>query len=143
MNERLDWATAEVVRELRGSLTRTEFAQRCGLDRSHVSMIEAGTRRPKLSVLCQIAKATGLSLTGLVLLIEMKTARGSEPTGRLDALDSNSDKQLHCATSSIGSQGGDPNTQMAGHFAGDRADGLTHRTGLPTPMEIDRGTSTT
>jgi len=41
--------------------------------------------------------------------LSMKTARGSEPTGRLVAGQSHSER-LHCATSSIGSQGGDPNT---------------------------------
>jgi len=85
-------------------------------------------------------------LPGKVLLFGsavVKTARGSEPTGRLGEEGSRVSVQLQTTPSSIGSQGGARNTQMAGHFAGDRPDGLTHRAGLPTPMEIDRGTSTT
>ena len=141
----LQAAVTRVIRHLRGGEGSHAFSKDAGLHPSHISKIEAGARMPTLPVLHKLASSCSITLTQLMELIEweMKTARGSEPTGRLGKADEVVSVHLQTTPSSIGSQGGARNTQMAGNFAGARPDGRTHRAGLPTPMEIDRGTSTT
>ena len=54
------------IRQLRGSASQQEFADRLGITREHVSRIESGAQ-PGTEVLRRLAQVTGVSLDFLVL----------------------------------------------------------------------------
>jgi len=54
------------IRQLRGSASQQEFADRLGITREHVSRIESGVQ-PGTEVLRRLAQVTGVSLDFLVL----------------------------------------------------------------------------
>jgi len=53
-------AALAAERERQG-LTQAAFAKACGLDRSHVSLIERGRREPRIGTVARLAGALGVS----------------------------------------------------------------------------------
>ncbi|WP_243369194.1 helix-turn-helix domain-containing protein [Microvirga solisilvae] len=51
---------------LQANLTQQEVADRIGVDRAHVSALEAGTRNPTLLTLWHLALALGVEITDLL-----------------------------------------------------------------------------
>lgn len=56
------------VRDLRTkkSLTQVELANKCGLDRNYIGMLERGERNPSYLTLVKIASGLGLSMSNLL-----------------------------------------------------------------------------
>lgn len=65
---------SEVISKERKKLnmTQTELALKSGLNRTYISDIECGKRNPTLNVLLQISEALGLSLSVLMLKVELE-----------------------------------------------------------------------
>ena len=53
---------AEVLKELRGDMTKTEFSKVIGCSKSILTMYEKGTRKPPIAALQQMADATNTEL---------------------------------------------------------------------------------
>lgn len=56
------------VRNLRTkkSMTQVELANKCGLDRNYIGMLERGERNPSYLTLVKIASGLGLSMSNLL-----------------------------------------------------------------------------
>lgn len=63
------------IRKLRGGLgiSQEEFAERCGFDRTYISMIERGKRNMSFSNLSKIASGLDVSVSQLTEGIEYGT----------------------------------------------------------------------
>ncbi len=76
---------AQVLRELREArgLSQDQLAEKAGVHRTHVSLIERGERCPSLKVADHLAAALGMSLSDMVAVAELrrktapKTRRGT------------------------------------------------------------------
>ena len=56
-------------------LTQESVAERCGFDRTYISMLERGTRNPSLLNLLKLAKGHGTSVSKLTEVLEGTRAR--------------------------------------------------------------------
>lgn len=71
----LSQALARVLRERREAigLSQEELADRAGLHRTYISLIERGERRPTVDVLDRLAR--GLAMRASALLVQAERAR--------------------------------------------------------------------
>ena len=53
---------AQRLREIRGSMTQTEFSALTGISRASISNYENGLRTPDITALRQLHEATGVSV---------------------------------------------------------------------------------
>jgi transcriptional regulator with XRE-family HTH domain len=62
----------DLLKELRSKkgLTQNEFAKRCSLDRTFISMLERGLRQPTITTLFKIAKVLDVSPSSIVKQLE-------------------------------------------------------------------------
>jgi transcriptional regulator with XRE-family HTH domain len=77
--ENLERRFGTVIRRRRVALNlgQEAFADRAGLHRTHISMIERGLRSPTLAVVCKLAGALSTSMASLLEEVE----RGGKGTG--------------------------------------------------------------
>ena len=68
------------IRQLRGSASQQEFADRLGITREHVSRLESGAQ-PGTEVLRRLAQVTGVSLDFLVLGTDSAQREGALAAG--------------------------------------------------------------
>lgn len=67
-HQRLLTALGERVRKYRNKtgMSQEDFADKAGLDRTYISLIERGLRNPYLSTLCRIAVALDIDVKTLI-----------------------------------------------------------------------------
>lgn len=67
----------KIVRELRKrqGISQEEFADRAGLHRTHISLIERGKREARLETIEQIAQALGVQPSELMPVVKIKRVR--------------------------------------------------------------------
>lgn len=63
---------AQRLREIRGSMTQTEFSELTGISRASISNYENGLRTPDITALRQLHEATGVSVYYLLGLSDVK-----------------------------------------------------------------------
>jgi len=68
---------SQKIREMRGSLTQTEFAQETGVNRALISQYESGDRKPSL---CSLEKLADYGRVTVDYLL----GRNNAPTHKLD-----------------------------------------------------------
>lgn len=51
---------------VRAGLTQLGLAERCGLDRTYISLLERGLRQPSITTVLQVAEAIGIEPTRLI-----------------------------------------------------------------------------
>ncbi len=68
-------ALGEQIRRLREQKgwSQEEFADRCGLHRTAIGLLERAERNPRLDTLLTISKGLGITLADLVLDLEKRT----------------------------------------------------------------------
>lgn len=73
--ERLGRALGEVLREqrLKRDLSQEKLALEAGLDRTYISMLERGLRRPTVATLFQLCRILSVRPSVFVRAIEAKT----------------------------------------------------------------------
>lgn len=66
-----------VLREMRTAkgLSQESLAERCGLDRTFISLLERGLRQPSLATLQRLSEGMGVTLSRLVADFEGKYRR--------------------------------------------------------------------
>lgn len=71
-------AVGRVVRRLRKekSLSQEVFSGLAGIARSHLAMIESGTKKPNFETIWRISNAFGMAPHELVRLVEEEIQRG-------------------------------------------------------------------
>ncbi len=69
--------TGRVIRELRKKrgVTQEVLSGFACISRSHLAMIENGTKNPNVDTLWRIAEALGMTLSDLLVLIEIEIAK--------------------------------------------------------------------
>ena len=69
--------TGRVIRELRKKrgVTQEVLSGFACISRSHLAMIENGTKNPNVDTLWRIAEALGMTLSDLLVLIETEIAK--------------------------------------------------------------------
>lgn len=69
--------TGKVIRELRKKrgITQEVLSGFACISRSHLAMIENGTKNPNVDTLWRIAEALGMTLSDLLVLIEIEIAK--------------------------------------------------------------------
>ncbi len=72
--------TGQVIRELRKKrgVTQEVLSGFACISRSHLAMIENGTKNPNVDTLWRIAEAFGMPLSDLLALIETEIMKNSE-----------------------------------------------------------------
>lgn len=73
-------AFGKALRKLRkqAKLSQENLAQKAGLDRTYISLLELGQRSPTLSTMLSISRALEVTLVQLAMAIEASLARGDE-----------------------------------------------------------------
>lgn len=68
----LEQAIGRAIRRARkqANLVQRELAYRCGVDQMTISKLETGKRTPAMITFCLIAKATGMTPSELMRLVE-------------------------------------------------------------------------
>ena len=67
----------KLIRELRhgADITQEDLADRAGLHRTYISLLERGLRNPSLTVIQQLASALKVSMTDLMAEFETRLQR--------------------------------------------------------------------
>ena len=75
----LQQAFGKILRELRAStgLSQEALALECGLDRTYISLLERGLRRPSLQTVFTLSHSIKISPSAFVLLVEKELIRNS------------------------------------------------------------------
>ena len=72
VNQRLPKRFGRVIRKRREAtdVSQEALADRAGLHRTYISLLERGLRNPSLTVIAKLAKALGTTMTSLVSELE-------------------------------------------------------------------------